>query len=124
MSKTKRIVSVKVLPGEPLDGSGRVCIHLFVQEESGAFVTPCAVHPVIVDGAQVKQQVTCGPARGRLACDSSHDPTPSTRNGVTTVTLRTDDPQAVTCLKCIASESYREMVKKHERVKAVVPGTQ
>ena len=107
MSHRKRIVEVKVLPGEPLDGSGRECIHLFVQDERGPFVEPHALHPVIKDGVPVKQQVDARPTRGRLACDPKRSAAPVTSNGVTTVTARTDDLRAVTCPKCIASDRYR-----------------
>ena len=105
----KRIVSVKVLPGEPVDGSGRVCIHLFVQDERGSFVEPSALHPVIDNGVVVKQKVTARHTRGRLACDKKRNPAPTTHEGVTSVTSRTDDPRAVTCLKCIASVDYADM---------------
>ncbi len=116
MPKKNRVINVRVLPGEPLDGSGRVCIHLFVQDNAGLFVEPHAVHPVFKDGVQVKQQVVCGPARGRLACDPKRNPTPTTHNGVITVTPRTDDPRAVTCTKCMASNDYKAMVAKLEVV--------
>ena len=119
MRKKKRIVNVNVLPGEPLDGSGRVCIHLFVRDERGPFVEPHAMHPVFrEDGTQVKQQVICSPARGRLACDPRRNPAPVTRNGVITVTPRTDDVNAVTCPKCLASKDYAKLVEKIESVVA------
>ena len=105
----RKVVNMKVLPGEPLDGTGRVCIHLFVQDELGRFVEPHALHPVFEDGVQVKQKVDARPTRGRLACDPNRDPAPKTRGNITTVTPRTDDPQAVTCLKCRASEDYKAM---------------
>ena len=46
----RRIINVSVLPGEPTDGSGRVCIHLFVQNPHGPFVEPHVLHPVVVNG--------------------------------------------------------------------------
>lgn len=106
MGKQKRIVRMSVLKGEPLDGSGRVCIHLFVRDEAGRFTEPHVLHEILKDGVPVKQMVGAGPARGRLACDPNRDPAPVTNNGVTVVTMRTDDPQAVTCLHCIASADY------------------
>lgn len=124
MVKKRRIINIRVLPGQPLDGSGRVCIHLFIQDEKGPFVEPYALHPVIENGEQVKQQVTARPTRGRLACDPKRDASPVTNNGVITVTLRTDNPDAVTCPKCLESTAYIELVKRIESIKASVPATQ
>lgn len=102
-----RAINLRVLPGEPLDGSGRICIHLFVQDaKRGSFIEPHALHPVFENGAQVKQKVQAKPTRGRLACDPKRDPAPVTRGGVITVTPRTDDPRAVTCPRCMASDEY------------------
>ena len=109
---SRRIVNIKVLPGEPLNGSGRVCIHLFVQDENGPFVEPYALHPVFKDGVQVKQVVEAKPTRGRLACNPKQNAAPVIRGNVTTVTARTDDPRAVTCKKCEASKSYIDMMDK------------
>jgi hypothetical protein len=109
-----RIVSISVLPGEPTDGSGRVCIHLFVPRADGPFVEPHALHPVFQDGVQVKQQVVALPTRGRLACDPRRQVAPVTRRGVTAVTARTDDPRAVTCPRCLASVLYREAMERLE----------
>lgn len=107
--RTKRTINMKVLPGEPLDGSGRVCIHLFVQDEVGPFTEPCALHmaEVEVEGQErpVKQLVA-RPTRGRLACDPKRTADPVTRNSVTTITMRTDDARAVTCPKCRRSSDY------------------
>lgn len=123
MSKSGRMVSISVLPGEPIDGSGRVVIHLFIQDENGPFVEPHALHPVIdKDGEQVKQQVISRPSRGKLACNSKRDASPVVRNGVTIITLRTDDPNAVTCPRCLASVDYVELVKRNESVRASTPG--
>ena len=111
MPRKKRIIDLKVIPGEPLDGTGRICIHLFVQDESGSFVEPHAVRPIFRDGVQVKQEVDCRPTRGRLACDPKRSLAPVTCGSVTTVTSRTDDPRAVTCPKCIASKDYVKMMQ-------------
>src|SRR4051812_38884899 len=98
--KQKRIVSVKVLAGEPLDGTGRNCIHLYVRDPRGSFVEPHVLHPVYKDGVRVKQELTAKPARGRLACDPAKQVAPTTKNGVTQITQRSDDPRAVTCPGC------------------------
>lgn len=116
--ESKRKINLMVLPGEPLDGSGRTCIHLFVQDEAGGSVEKHALHPVFKDGVQVKQQVTAGPARGGLACNIKRSISPVAVGGVTTITQRTDDPRAVTCLKCKASKVYAEMMEKITRLTA------
>lgn len=105
-SNRRRTISVKVLPGEPTDGSGRVCIHLFVQDKKGLFVEPHVLHPTVQDGVEAPGMLEARPTRGRLACDRMRRVAPVTRNGATVLTLRTDDPRAVTCPKCIASEEY------------------
>jgi hypothetical protein len=105
---SKRVVDIRVLPGEPTDGSGRVCVHLFVQDERGLIVEPHALHPVFKDGEQVKQKVQAKPTHGRLACDPKRGVAPITHRGLTLVTPRTDDPRAVTCVKCKASTDYAD----------------
>lgn len=111
----KRVVRLSVLPGEPVDGSGRVCIHLFVQDERGPFVEPHVLHPALDElGNPIKQQVVAKPTRGRLACHPRRVPAPVTRGGVTIVTCRTDDPRAVTCQRCLASVDYARAMKSLE----------
>lgn len=115
----KHIVMQRVLPGQPTDGTGRVCIHLFVQDEHGPFVEPNVLHPVFKDEILVKQQVMAKPTRGRLACDPKRTVAPVARGNITTVTHRTDDPRAATCPSCLASSFYTEMMK-HYQPKEVV----
>lgn len=107
------IIETKLLPGEPLDGSGKVCIHLFVQDPDGLVVEPHAVLPVFENGAQVKQKTSCGPAHGRIACNPKiMNVQPVIRGNVTTLFHRTDDPRAVSCPKCKASKDYEAMIAK------------
>ena len=116
-----QVINVKVLPGEPLDGSGRVCIHLFVQDDRGPFAEPCTRR--LEEGADEignpTKQLPARSARGRLACDPRRTVAPVMRNGVTTITMRTDDPRAVTCLKCFRSADY---TKAMELLTAAVAG--
>ncbi len=105
--RTKKIIGVNVLPGEPLNGAGRVCIHLFIQDEQGPFIEPHVLHPVYKDGEVVKGQIEAKPTRGRLACSRTRLVAPVAHNGVTQVTLRTDDPRAVTCPKCLATKECK-----------------
>lgn len=106
MPSRKRIINMKVLPGEPLNGGGRVCIHLFVQDESGPFVEHHALMATLNDQGQ--DVVIVKPTRGRLACDPRRGVDPVVKGNVTTITHRTDSPDAVTCLKCKASKEYIE----------------
>lgn len=102
----KRRLSVNVVPGEPTDGSGRICIHLFVRDERGPVTEPCVMYVGEVDG---KPRLMTKPTRGRLACDPKRLVAQVTRGGVTAVTPRTDDPRAVTCPKCKASKDYERL---------------
>lgn len=109
-------IVASVLPGQSTDGSGKVCIHLFVPDESGPFTEPHALHPVYENGVQVKQTVAAKSTRGRLACNPKRNVAPVTRSGVTTVTARTDDPRGVTCPKCLASEDYAAAMAKIDQI--------
>lgn len=100
----KRAICMKVLPGEPLDGTGKVCIHLFVQDERGPFVEPSALH-------MVDNQLVARRTRGRLACDPRRSVAPVVRGATTTITCRTDDPRAVTCPKCLASADCKRLME-------------
>lgn len=101
-----------MLPGEPTDGTGRVCIHLFVRDETAKFQEEFTFLPVYENGEQVKGRVAIGPSRGRLACDPSRSFAPELRGGAVVVTMRSDDPRAVSCPKCIATAEYKEAMFK------------
>jgi hypothetical protein len=105
--KVKRIVQMNVLAGEPTDGSGKVCIHLFVRDETGEFVEPHVLHPAAEPG-----KVIAKPTRGRLACDPKRNPATMMRGNVTIVTPHTDDPRAATCPKCQASPDYANLLSR------------
>ncbi len=108
----KCVICMSVLPGEPTDGSGRVCIHLFLKDEAGPIVEPHVLHPVVgEDGQPVKQQVVAKATRGRLAC-GKRLVAPVTRGNTVTITQRTDDPRAATCLKCLSSREYLAAMAK------------
>lgn len=112
-SSGKRNVIVRVLPGEPTDGGGRVCIHLFVQDPEGKFTEPHALHPELDESGQpIKQKLVARPTRGRLACDPRRALAPVVRGNDTAPTPRSDDPRAVTCPKCVASPDYLAMMRR------------
>lgn len=113
----KRVIHMKVLPGEPTDGSGKVCIHLFVPDPKGTFVESCVLYPKLDDsGNRIGNQLVNKPTRGRLACDPKRSAVSVTVKNVTTVTPRTDDHRAVTCPRCIASRFYTDAVSTMERL--------
>lgn len=114
--KKRRVVNVRVLPGQPTDGSGQVCIHFVLQDERGPFTEPHVLHPVYDEqGNLVKQQLQAKPTRCRLACDSKRKVAPieDRKSHVTTITPRTDDPRAVTCPKCKATSYYTEAMQRN-----------
>ena len=103
--KSKLVVNMSVLPGEKTDGSGRICIHLFVRDDAGPITEPHVLHPVIgEDGQPIEQRVTAKPARGKLACGAVM---PKNKT-----TVRTDDPRAATCPKCMEQESYKAIMRQ------------
>lgn len=104
----RQVVSLSVLPGQPTDGSGIVCIHLFVRDPNGSFVEPHVLHQ------EVGKKMEARPTRGRLACDRKKTVTQVKRGNVTTVVLRSDDPRAVTCPKCKATTEYSELLNRVE----------
>lgn len=115
--KTKRVIHRKVLPGQPTDGTGTLCIHLLVPDDRGPFVQN---HMLYMeegkneDGQRTRELVH-RPTRCRLACNPKRTVRPETKNGVTTITMRTDDPRGVTCLKCKASDNYSAMMEMCSR---------
>lgn len=112
---TSRVINVSVLPGEPTDGSGKVCIHLLVRDERGPFTEPHILHPVIDDcGNPVKNELVARPTRVRLACDPKRQVAPIRRGNTVTVVHRTESVEAVTCPKCKQSKEYIKATSKPE----------
>lgn len=105
--------SVKVLPGQPTDGSGTVCIHLIVPDDNGSFVQP---HMLYIredqdESGRIIKQLDAKPIRCRIACDPKRSVKPVIRNGVTIITHHTDDPRAITCPKCKGSPYYTKAME-------------
>ncbi len=107
----KRVINISLLPGEPQDASGRVCIHFFVRDERGPITEPCVPHNIIKDG-EVSKELEVKATKGRLACDQQRTVALVTRKGITTVTHRTEGLSAVTCPKCLASVEYAEAIEQ------------
>lgn len=122
MARNGKTVAVRVLPNEPTDGTGRVCIHLFVQDKTGPFVESHVLHPAVDgNGNPIGRKLVFRPTRGRLACDPKRNATPITYKGVTHVTMRTDDPRAVTCAKCIGSSEWKEKMARLDQLTGTAP---
>src|SRR4051812_9848354 len=96
MKKRRRIVDIKVLPGQPTDGSGKVCVHLFVPDGSGPIVERSVTQLVSVPQEEGGgKRLSVGQARGHLACDRKRLVATVERRGVVSVTMRTIEPGAV-----------------------------
>lgn len=100
-------INIKVLPGEPLDGSGKVRIHWFVRSEEGAAVTPSgtlksSIGPIKVVGT-----------RGYLACQKGRTDIGSRIvGGMIVMTLHSDDVRSANCPECLATEEAKAMLVK------------
>ena len=123
MKRTKRILDIKVLPGQPTDGSGVVCIHLVVPDSSGPFTEPQFAQIDKVKQAHGQTVLTTGPMTCRLACDKTkkRQVAPKTANGVTAVTMRTGDPRAATCPACLASKECLSILRVLSEAASGVP---
>lgn len=113
MSKTKpkRVLNFSVLPDQPTDGSGKLCIHLFIKDDKGSFVEPHVLHQVLdSEGNPVKGQLEAKPTRGRLACSRKLVPNVTPRNSIVTITMRSDDPRATTCPKCLTTNEHKTLI--------------
>lgn len=104
---------MSVLPGEPTDGTGRICIHLFLKDEKGSFVEPHVLHPALdKNGNVIKQQLVAKPTRGRIACDRNKKPqSKPNKDGSRTILHRTDDANAVTCPKCLETKECKQLLQ-------------
>lgn len=102
-----------VLPGEKTDGTGKICIHLFLKDENGSFIEPHALHPQLDnDGNIIKQKLVAKPTRGRIACDRNKKPsTKPNKDGSHTLLMRTDDANAVTCPKCLKTPECIDLLQ-------------
>ncbi len=110
---TKRKLNVRVLPGQPTDGSGKVCVHLFVPDERGLFTEPSVTYLADTDEGK---RLSVRPMCGRIACDRKKTVTQKTVKGVTDIIFRTGDPRGVTCSRCTNSTEYVEMMEQLNKV--------
>lgn len=93
-----RIVNQRYLD----DGSGRVCIHMFVHSNSGPAKTPAGVNGFQFAGA-----------RGFIACNPTQSQvTPQVRGSEHLLCTHSDDARAVSCPKCKESPEFLEQMKQ------------
>lgn len=113
---TKHKIRINVLPGQPTDGTGKVCVHLFLKDEKGSFIEPHVLHPVVDDnGNVIKQQLVAKPTRGRIACSITLKPqVKPNKDGTRSILLRSDDANAVTCPKCLATPECKKLLTNGE----------
>ncbi len=104
----KRVLDIKVLPDSKGRPSGTLCIHLFVVDPNGILTEPCVTQ---VDHTKKGSGLTVGPLKGRLACDHKRRVAVVHKGNVTSVTLRTGDPRATTCPRCLASKECQDMMR-------------
>jgi hypothetical protein len=91
-----RVVEMRVLPG------GKVRIHWFERALDGPATTPSGM----TTGAEGRLQV--GPVRGRIACmPTQANVAPQTKGGVIRLVCHSDEPRAVTCPECMATENFK-----------------
>ena len=100
-----RVVEMKLLP----DGSGRVRIHWFQICEDGPAKTPAGTVNTSAGSWEM-----CG-VQGRIACTPARDNVlPQYQGQVIHLTCRSEDPRAVTCPECQATEDYKAAMKGYE----------
>jgi hypothetical protein len=114
-----RTIRMRALPGEPLDGSGRIRIHFFVKDVRVKTQTPAGVVKTAVAGLP-GPPLKVGGVHGYIACNRARDPlTSSVVNGVHAVEPYSDDPRGATCPECLATPEFQAAMKVIEEL---VPG--
>lgn len=104
----KRIIGLQVLPGQPTNSTGRLCIHLFVRDTNGSFTENSVLHvDTNVGNSTSKRKLIAKPTKGRIACQRTLTPK-NTKNG--SMLLRSDDPRAVTCPRCVKSPDFQMLM--------------
>ena len=112
MNRNDETINLKLLAGEPVDGSGRLCIHFLVQDDVGKIETPGTLTPALKENpfAPVVLELK-GPRKWRIACRPEQNSVqPQVRNGVRYVCLYSNDPLAVTCPGCLESADMTQGV--------------
>ncbi len=121
-SASNQILNMMVLPGEPKDGTGRICTHLWMNNPKGKFLQHYVMQPIAdKNGEVVPNEFHFAPTKGQIACNPNLNPMPvvSGRDRVSgktiiTITSMSDDPRAINCPKCMATEYYQTQMKLQE----------
>ena len=103
-------INLKVLKGEPLDGSGKLCIHFLFETPDGLIDTSGEVPPGLEENPFAKIVLNLhGPRKWRLSCRPEQNTiNPQVRNGVRYICLTSNEPLAVTCPDCLQSKDMTE----------------
>lgn len=82
------------------DGTGRVCIHLFVHSATGPATTPAGVNGFKFEGA--RGYIACNPTQSKV--------TPLVRGNEHLLCTHSDDARAVSCPKCQETAEFRQQM--------------
>lgn len=102
------ILNIKLLK----DGSGRVCIHYFVRDETGLIETPKGENRLKGLGG-VKGRIACHPQQNTIV--------PQNQGMETLLCMNSDDVRAVTCPDCLATIEARAMLDHYAGSVDVAP---
>ena len=92
-----RVVEIKVLPND----RSRVRIHYFARHDAGPIRQPGQTQQTPLG------QVKLGYGVGHIACmPQRKDILPKVEGGVTKIVPHSDDPRAVTCPECMATDEF------------------
>lgn len=114
-----RIVVLRTLPPDE-NGNRRVRICYFVKDEKGPIKIPNARLPKPKEGKHMPFRVPgCA---GYIACQPKRSSTnPIQKGGETHLCTRSDDPRAVTCPECMATDEFKvAMAEIEERMAGAV----
>src|SRR5215467_9714350 len=96
-------VTIRLLP----DGSGRVRIHWYVKFKGGP------IKSVAQNGV-----INFPASEGKIACSPDLGPSVRLSDGSMQLTHRSDDPRAVTCPECMATQEFKDAMAE---IGAAVP---
>ncbi len=102
-----RAVTVRVLKDPATGAFRKVRIHYFHRTPDGHITTPGKkVHGVRLGGA--KGYIACNKAIASVAAQ--------TKGGVINLVVHSDDPRAVTCPECLASDDHKKRMAEYSDI--------
>ncbi len=138
--KGKEALNLKLLPGEPIDGTGRIRIHYLVRDDASG--------KIVFDQSLTNENDALGGLKQaddgmiavsvastfrfkkrsawRVACNPEQNSLqPQVANGQRYMCVAPPDPLATTCPACLASEDHRaamRLIEEANRKRAVASG--